>query len=134
MVFYVMVGMFEGWCELVVLVVDNFLLMFVMLVVMVGFLFGLLNIDGGGVYFYGDLLCGKIIVLLVGISVWGGVLFKCIWWVMVNGFEGVGFLYFDMLFVLDEFGEIDLCNLYEFVYVFVNGMGKMWVNWYGEVW
>jgi len=91
-----------------------------------------LNIDGGGLHFYGDSSTGKTTALMAAISAWGGPDFRRTWRATANGLEGAARMHTSTLLALDEIGEISPKELYEAIYALGNGHGKGRANVYGE--
>lgn len=130
---YGLAGDLDTWrASLAALATGNPLLMLAICAGLAGPLLEPLNIDGGGLHFFGDSSCGKTTALIAGASVWGGRSFRRTWRGTANGLEGAGAMHTDTLLALDELGEIDPRALYEAAYALANGMGKTRANRHGE--
>ncbi|MGH8787927.1 MAG: DUF927 domain-containing protein [Cupriavidus necator] len=126
-------GTAEGWREdLAKLAAGNPLLMLAICAGLAGPLLEPLNVDGGGLHFFGDSSCGKTTALQAATSAWGGRAYRRTWRSTANGLEGAGAMHTDTLLALDELGEIDPKHLYEAAYALANGMGKTRANRHGE--
>ena len=67
----------------------------------------LLNVEGGGIHFYGQSSTGKSTALNIAASVWGSRSFKQTWRSTSNGLEATAQTYNDNILPLDEIKECD---------------------------
>lgn len=126
-------GTMEGWkTEVAAKAVGNPAIAIAISASLAGPLLESLNIDGGGLHFYGDSSTGKTTALMAAISTWGGPEFRRTWRATANGLEGAAKMHTGTLLALDEIGEISPKELYEAIYALGNGHGKGRATVYGE--
>lgn len=126
-------GTLEGWqTEVAAKAAGNPAIALAICASLAGPLLESLNIDGGGVHFYGDSSTGKTTALMAAISAWGGPDFRRTWRATANGLEGAARMHTSTLLALDEIGEISPKELYESIYALGNGHGKGRATVYGE--
>ncbi len=126
-------GTMEGWQnEVAAKAVGNPAIALAICAALAGPLLECLNIDGGGLHFYGDSSTGKTTALMAAISAWGGPDFRRTWRATANGLEGAAKMHTSTLLALDEIGEISPKELYEAIYALGNGQGKGRATVYGD--
>ena len=87
-----------------------------------------LNIEGGGVHFYGASSCGKTTCAHVAGSVWGGGGVEGYlqrWRTTDNGLEGVLAVHNGSLLILDDSKQTSPEVISEAIYLIANGQGKI---------
>ncbi|MTW22625.1 DUF927 domain-containing protein [Allochromatium palmeri] len=92
----------------------------------------LVNMNQGGLHFFGDSSIGKTTALLMASSCWSDAKFMRTWRATANGIEGAAALVNDNTLILDEISEADPRDVGEIVYSVGNGVGKIRSNRYGN--